>query len=207
MSEPASAFLSSCPNHPEVTAGLAPCARCGQELCPSCLISLQGRLVCATCKPEVLRDVISNTTAALDLAGPGKRFAGAFVDGLLLFAVSTAVTAAAVFTTSFARGGAGGSIGTMAAAFLLSPLLWFLYDGLMTASGGQTLGKKLAGTKVVTPEGGEITTGAAWLRAGSRVVMGLTRVLGLVDALFVYSDRRRTLHDRIAKTVVVNWQG
>jgi uncharacterized RDD family membrane protein YckC len=34
--------------------------------------------------------------------------------------------------------------------------------------------------------------------------MSITYVLGLVDGLMVFTTNRRTLHDRIGKTVVVN---
>jgi len=201
VSEPAFAFSSSCPNHPEETSGLAPCARCGREFCPSCLISLQGRLSCAGCKDEVLRDVISGTASAVDLAGPGKRFAGAFIDGVIVAIPVAAVT----FTSILSSRGETGLFAAVASG-LLGGVILFVYDGLMTASSGQTVGKKLVGTKVVSPNGRDIEAGQAWIRSGSRAVMGLTRILGLIDALFVYSDKRRTLHDRIARTVVVNWR-
>jgi uncharacterized RDD family membrane protein YckC len=75
----------------------------------------------------------------------------------------------------------------------------------MLRDGGQTLGKKAMGIKVVTPQGNDITSGQAWLRAGSRVLMSFVYVW-ILDVLFIFSEKRRTLHDRIAQTVVVNWR-
>ena len=46
-----------------------------------------------------------------------------------------------------------------------------LYEGLMLASGGQTVGKKAMKVKVVTAEGSDITTGQAWGRAASRQIL------------------------------------
>jgi uncharacterized RDD family membrane protein YckC len=198
--DPAQDFAPRCPNHADVTAGLRTCARCGRDFCDDCLVELRGSLTCAGCKQETLRDLRSGS-AELDYAGAGKRFVGSVVDGIL-FAVPAAL---AMFALAFGRQSAlsfGES--SLGVVFFIS-IGFLLYDALMTANGGQTLGKKLAGTKVVTVEGNDVSSGQAWARAGSRMVMQLTRVLGLVDALFVFSERRRTLHDRIARTVVVNW--
>jgi uncharacterized RDD family membrane protein YckC len=199
MSEPVPAFGAPCPNHPDVAMGLQPCARCGVSYCGDCLVPIGGQLACANCKDEVVRDLRSGS-AELDLAGPGKRLVGAFVDGLLV-GVPLIVVMLMMFGV-----GKGSSLGVSAGVGLVAALITLLYDALMTASGGQTVGKKVAGIKVVTVEGADVGTGQAFVRAGSRTVMNLTRVLGLVDALFVFSDKRRTLHDRIARTVVVNWR-
>ena len=191
----------ACQNHPEVTTGLKACARCGNTFCPDCVVELQGRAACATCKDEVLRDLRSGASE-LDLAGAGKRLVGVIVDGLII-GLPTFVLA--YFTIGLA-GLTSGDLGTSLGFGLLSGLVYFVYDGLMTANGGQTLGKKATGMKVVTAEGNEVSASQAWTRAGSRVVMQLTRILGLVDGLMVFSERKRTLHDRIAKTVVINWR-
>jgi uncharacterized RDD family membrane protein YckC len=203
MSTPASALATSCPNHPDVSTGLKACARCGKGYCTDCLVELQGKLACAGCKEEVLRDLRSGA-AELDLAGPGKRFVGSFVDGLII-GIPTFVLGIFVGLQSVSTPG-GTSLGATIALGLISGVVWVIYDGLMTANGGQTVGKRVAGTKVVTPEGRDVEPRQAWIRAGSRVVMALTRILGLVDALFVFSDRKRTLHDRIANTVVIHWR-
>jgi uncharacterized RDD family membrane protein YckC len=75
----------------------------------------------------------------------------------------------------------------------------------MLAARGQTLGKMAVGIKVVTPQGGDIRAGQAWVRALSGTLMALV-YLNYVDDLFIFTPRRRTLHDRLAKTVVVKWR-
>ena len=191
----------ACQNHPDVMSGLRACARCGNTFCSDCLVELQGRVACATCKDEVLRDLRSGASE-LDLAGAGTRLVGVIVEGLII-GLPTFVLA--YFTVGIA-GLTAGDLGTSLGFSLLSGLVYFVYDGLMTANGGQTLGKKATGMKVVTAEGNEVSGSQAWTRAGSRVVMQLTRILGLVDGVMVFSERKRTLHDRIAKTVVINWR-
>lgn len=200
------ALLVPCPNHPEVATGLASCAQCGRNFCDDCLVQLGGASTCASCKWERLNDLRSGT-AELDLAGPGARLVAQFVDGAVVVAPA-GVFYVLVVLMAFTPRPARQPPDTVWPVLLM--LLWFAfvvmgnisYEALMLTWRGQTLGKMLLGTKVVTPQGGAITKGQAWIRAASRVVINLL-CLGPVDALFVFSERRRTLHDRIAQTLVV----
>lgn len=91
-----------------------------------------------------------------------------------------------------------------AALLMLSAVV---YQALMLSARGQTLGKMALSVKVVTRQGGNIRPGQAWARVLSDLVMGgFFYPLGLIDALLIFSRRRRTLHDRLAGTVVVNWR-
>jgi uncharacterized RDD family membrane protein YckC len=205
VNAPLAAFVP-CPNHPEVTTGLTSCARCGRNYCGDCLVQLGGEPTCASCKWERLNDLRSGT-GELDLAGPGVRFLAQFIDGFVV-----AVPAGILYTFGilfFASRTPGKPPNPMVSLVLV--LLWFssmvvwqvVYEALMLSARGQTLGKMVLGTEVVTPQGGRIVKGQAWLRATSRVVMNVLYLPGIIDALFVFSARRQTLHDRIAQTVVV----
>jgi hypothetical protein len=46
----------SCLNHPEVPTERR-CGQCGQPFCEDCLVDIQGRPICSTCKALVLRDM------------------------------------------------------------------------------------------------------------------------------------------------------
>ncbi len=50
----------SCVTHPAAD-DVRPCGRCGRMYCDDCLVLLRDGRVCAECKHEVLRDVISGT--------------------------------------------------------------------------------------------------------------------------------------------------
>ena len=188
----------ACPNHPEVMSPLVPCARCSKEYCRDCVVEIGGQSYDAVCKEEQLRDLRSGTVGP-DLASAGRRFAGMFVDGL----VYTPIAFLGVYLMA---NSASIPPGAKAVAFLIPSIFAVIYEAMMLASGGQTLGKKAAGIKVVNADGSELSPGQAWGRAISRNLMSITYVLGLVDAVLVYSNRRRTLHDRAARTLVVNWK-
>jgi uncharacterized RDD family membrane protein YckC len=196
-----------CLNHPDVLTGLTACARCGKEFCGDCIISLRGESVCGACKAERVQDIKSGTSEALDLAGRGARLGGAIVDTLIAMVVILPIFfATGVFSAmSTGQPQPGGAMQFLLQNVLPS-ILMVVYEGLMLTSRGQTLGKMAMGIKVVRADGSDISAGQAWGRAVSRALMGLTQILGLVDVLMVFSKPRTTLHDRIAKTVVVNWK-
>ena len=198
----ASVGLAPCPNHPDVLSGLQHCARCGVGYCADCLVPVRGRLHCATCKDEQLRDVMAGRGPALAIAGPGRRFMAQVVDGLILMVPFFVVLVVTVFGAP--RGGP--------APEAFNPFSWLMivwlfgivvYEALFLSHNGQTLGKIALGLRVVRPDGTKISAGQAWGRAFSRSLLSFTRILGIVDVLMVFSSEGRTLHDRMAKTRVI----
>lgn len=184
-----------CPNHPEVNARLSKCARCGVGFCPDCVVELDGRSYDAACKQEQIRDLKSGAAGDLDLASAWRRFLAAFVDGLVVIPV-------VVVLVYYFRNDP--VTDHFLLRTLLPAILLVVYEGMMLASSGQTLGKKAVGLKVVNADGSDIRGTQAWARALSRQVMGITQILAVVDVLMVFSRGHRTLHDRVGKTMVVN---
>jgi len=185
----------ACPNHPDVVSGLVACARCGVAYCGDCVVELEGRPYDASCKEEQVRDLRSGT-AGPAIATAGRRFGGMFVDGMVFLPLWVwliiAYPKAVWFEHALER-------------IVLPAVLWILYETwMLTRFGGQTLGKKAMGIRVTRRDGSPVTAGQALWRTLSRNLMGYTYVLGLVDALMVFSRGRRTLHDRAGGTIVVN---
>ena len=92
----------------------------------------------------------------------------------------------------------------------IPPLAVFLlllnggYLAAFTAAGGQTIGKMIAGIRVVADHGatvGPVTLGAAVLRASAYLVSLLP--VGLGFAAILLDTEGRALHDRLADTRVV----
>ena len=149
----------------------------------------------------------------LDMASIGRRFVAMFIDGL--------ITVIPVMILAFLVLLPLGLIETQTGAEELPPALaifgnlfvtlgaaaiYILYEGLMLASGGQTVGKKAMKVKVVTAEGGELTSGQAWGRAASRQILSIVPCLGLINYLVAFGQERTAIHDMMAKTRVVNWE-
>jgi len=204
-----------CKNHPFVADRLAWCSRCAEAFCPDCIVVIGGLPHCLSCKAEAMRDLRSGVAfRGLDLASFGRRFAAILIDGLLV-TLPVLIPAVLVFLLlslahaqermldSLRMDEPVYSVGFLT---LCGAVLYFLYEGLMLASFGQTVGKRAMRVKVVTAEGGDITAGQAWSRAALRQILALAPGLGLIDYLAAFGLERATLHDRVAKTRVVNWK-
>jgi uncharacterized RDD family membrane protein YckC len=88
-------------------------------------------------------------------------------------------------------------------------LAWVVITFRLVAVNGQTIAKKLVGIKVVRSDGSKATVGRIfWLRNVLNGIISLIPIVGgiyaLVDILFIFTERRQCLHDKLADTIVVN---
>lgn len=202
-----------CKNHPYIEDGLTRCARCAESFCPDCIVQIGGYPYCAGCKTEAMRNLQSGLPAVgrqLEMASIGRRFLALWIDGLILVIPLLILMFAIAIPSGMFDPEA--SEEDPAAALLFQGLLTvaymgfgIAYEGVMLASGGQTIGKKALRIKVVTPEGNDITRGQAWTRAVVRQVLSAVPCLGLIDYLVAFGADRACIHDQAAKTRVVNW--
>jgi uncharacterized RDD family membrane protein YckC len=91
---------------------------------------------------------------------------------------------------------------------LLGALIVLAIDLILLARNGQTIGKKLLGIKVVRVDGSPVSLFRVFfLRYVCNTILTLIPLFGslysLVDALMIFSESRRTVHDRIADTIVI----
>jgi uncharacterized RDD family membrane protein YckC len=199
--------MSACLNHPHVSEGVRPCSRCGNSYCPNCLVEIDGRPYCATCKTQQLLDVRSGVDATrLDYASAGRRFLAILIDGLItgipawiiimMFMQDTFRTAATSSTPQWFN-----------PTFYALSFIGVVYQALMLAAKGQTLGKMAVKIKVVRVDGGDISAGQAWGRELLRFVLGVIPCVGPVaDYLTAFFTKEKTtIHDLGAKTRVINW--
>jgi uncharacterized RDD family membrane protein YckC len=198
-------MVLSCRNHPDVVEGLRYCSRCGQTFCPDCLVNIKGNSYCATCKAEQMLDLTSGVDqTALELAGIGRRFGAIFLDGLILAVPIMILVGIIIFATVNNKTNAGPPEAMFVPIWLVAVFIYPVYEGLMLASRGQTLGKIAMKVKVVRPDGTPISTGQAWGRAFMRQI--LASCLSIFNYLPAFFTKERTcLHDLVANTRVVNW--
>jgi len=101
---------------------------------------------------------------------------------------------------------ADGAFGITLLGLVLSMAYFTLLEGSNT---GQTIGKKALSIRVISQQtGGPIGYGRALARNAVRSLPGLIRFIGfvwtLLDNLWMLWDKeKQTLHDKVAKTVVV----
>ena len=155
-----------------------------------------------------VRDV-ADPNATLVLAERGTRLGAEILDILifgsmvylpfLLFGVAGAAAA------SDTAGRTGG--GMLALGFMLSLVGFVVWFGLTISylgRNGQSIGKKIVGVKIVRTDGTPASVGRiVFLRNVVIRVISLIPGFTLVDALFIFSESRQCLHDRLADTIVI----
>lgn len=132
------------------------------------------------------------------LAGLGSRGAAAGIDFMVLVVVAT-VLAMIGGTLSVVSGAAG-----TAASILLPAMFWFGYGPIAEWRGGQTLGKRLLGLRVVAESGQALTLSQALVR-NLLWPVDILPGLGLVAAISaMVGARPRRIGDWFAGTMVVH---
>jgi len=200
-----------CRNHPLVEEPLARCARCGDSFCADCIVDIAGAVYCAPCKRETVRNLQSGVSDVdLDLATIGRRAVALMVDNLLLslpliIGVIVLLVGNTLTAQQLSEEAAGGIFAVQILVSVGFLFLGIVYEGVMLSRRGQTVGKKMLGIKVVTPEGNDLTTKQAWMRSVVRNAFGLLSCLGFIDYLVAFGRERTCIHDQVAQTRVVRW--
>ena len=178
-----------CALHP-ATAATFICARCGSFAGSGCKSWSGAQGYCSKCEQGI---GVKATRSA--------RFTANFVDN----AVVILMPVAAIFLAgAFSRGNrefepfifiAAASFGLMGcAAQLWAQIQW-----------GQSIGKRMLGIKVVRTSGQPIELWRVILLRNLvvQVIAQMCGVLGLIDALMIFGDEQRCLHDYVADSIVV----
>jgi uncharacterized RDD family membrane protein YckC len=159
-----------------------------------------------------------STAGPVEKADRSKRLAAVLVDGVI-FLVAW-LPALVSMGPALMAGWRGASRADVSAMMSAAAGLWFSVSGilslvllLITANfvrkNGQTIGKKIIGIKVVRSDGSKATLGRIfWLRNFVSSLPGAIPFLGnfwgLIDALMIFRDSKKCLHDNIADTIVIN---
>ncbi len=153
---------------------------------------------------------ILGTGEELELAEPAARLRAKVIDGMIL--VGVIVMGIILVLLSAAAGEWGVGIGIVEGVLLSSVifgLVSLLYDPVMIATRGQTIGKMVTRIRVVRADNGELPSWGRsfgrWAVPGALVVIpGVGFVLALICyASLAWDASRRGWHDKAAGTVVV----
>ena len=140
------------------------------------------------------------------LASRGKRLGAAIIDSIIAIGVLWLVARATPFNP---WSDAGLSLWTprfVSVAFGFA--IFLVVHGYLLANRGQTIGKALLKLRIVRSDGSRASIGRViGLRYAAPAVLNVVPVVGtifaLADALFIFRESRRCLHDQIADTIVV----
>jgi len=143
-----------------------------------------------------------------ELASRWERLGGAIVDGLLVSAVIFPIMIATGYWKQ-AMSGIQPSFGVQLEYSLLGLVVFAVLQGYFLQKSGQTIGKKVAGTRIVSVDENRILP--FWrLLAVRQLPVGVVSqipvigpILSFVEVLFVFRQDKRCVHDLIAGTKVI----
>lgn len=153
-------------------------------------------------------DVADVPDGGANLASRGLRLGGAIIDGI----ISSAVMFPLMYVTGFWQSAMAGAVnfGAQISLSAAGIFVFLVLNGYLLSKRGQTIGKRLVGTRIVSFTDGQILPLGrifalrylpVWIVA---LIPFIGNVVLLVDILFIFRDDRRCLHDLIAGTKVVN---
>ena len=139
-----------------------------------------------------------------EIAEPWRRLVGFVIDWMIL--VMIALILVSVFRIDL---GEGDALRLPASVLIVQGLVAAAYYIGFTVSRGQTPGKMLIGTRVVMERTGQIPglrpSALRWVVPGVFAFLpGISVVAAAIYGWLLFDSRRRGLHDKAAKTVVVH---
>ena len=141
------------------------------------------------------------------LARPMTRLVGVIIDSLILVGAALPGVLVAVVGDD---NGSDGMLGFGVALLVLGVVAVVGYQWWLLSRQGQTIGKRMLDIQIVDRDTGELLTfgRVVGMRSILPGLIGNIPYLGtafwLIDSLMIFSDEHRTIHDRLANTVVVS---
>ena len=142
------------------------------------------------------------------LASRWKRLGGSLLDGL----ISTIVIIPVIFATGIfnqLKQGQRMNIAQTVLFFFLGLTIFLIIHGYLLSKYGQTVGKKIVGTRIVDKGTGKIIPLGKIFILRVLPISIISQIpligglFGLADSLFIFRDDKRCIHDLIAGTIVV----
>lgn len=148
----------------------------------------------------------TDTYSDLVLASRGRRLAAVLLDGVIF---GVAIGLAAVPTAMISDATGSKSSGPFIAIAVVLGMIIGIVNLVQLYKTGQTIAKRWLGIRIVRTDGSRAGLGRiVALRSMVPGLIGAIPILGplfsLADPLFIFADDRRTLHDKIADTIVVD---
>ncbi|HEY3061666.1 MAG TPA: RDD family protein [Chloroflexota bacterium] len=161
----------------------------------------------AGAEPSVRPGYLASNVGAMDAAHAGpvlyagfwRRFAAAFLDGIIVYVISFVI--GAILGVGLAIANVGDNT-LRAISYVVGFLIGVLYYPTQESSEAQaTFGKRALGIKVTDLHGQRISFMRALARTLGKWLSTLTLLIGYL--MVAWTDRKQALHDMLAGTLVV----
>ena len=152
---------------------------------------------------------VADRHAAMVLAGRGTRLGAQILDAVVVFCMVYIpfLAGAALLGPNADFDVPEVSVLALAAFFvgLIGFIAWLYFTIVFVSRNGQTIAKRWLNIKVVRTDGSSASLGRIfWLRNVLNTAISIIPLYGIIDALFIFSESRQCLHDKIADTIVVD---
>jgi len=134
---------------------------------------------------------VHTTTETINLATRGKRFVGSTVDGLLFILLFLPIYLIL-------------DLGLSVTIISLGLFIFLFLNAYLLYKQGQTLGKKIVGTRIVDMNGNIPNFGNLIFFRYLSLFVPLFGIVFFIGLLFIFGEQRRCLHDYLAGTQVIN---
>lgn len=133
------------------------------------------------------------------LAPRGRRFLGSVLDGVFYLVVM-----GVAMTTLAPDDDPRRSMVIAGAAFATAVAV----QAVLIVTTGQSVAKRLLGMRIVRDDGSPVGLWSgvilrSWIVKGATLIPYIGQLLGLIDAIFIFRDDHKCLHDDIAGTKVI----
>jgi len=185
------------------------CSECGMEFPEDEVISYDGAVICASCKPVFMQKLKEGIQVAgtLSYAGFWPRFLAKMVDWIILMVAQTVIIAPILFLMgNKGREGVEEGMGIMSIfmglGFFIQMIIPLVYTTWFVGKYAATPGKMVCKLKIIRSDQTLVSYGRALGRSFAEWISGTIFAVGYLIAVF--DDQKRTLHDRICDTLVVH---
>ena len=155
--------------------------------------------------PQAIVDDIVDPFDKVVLADRGTRLGAAILDGLIFAGmVYLPLMLSLGLDSAAGEDGAGALVLIGFALALTGFVAWTWMTVRYVLRNGQSIAKKMTGIKVVRRDGSPANLGRIfWMRNVANAILSIIPLYGFVETLFIFSESRQCIHDKLADTIVV----
>ena len=155
--------------------------------------------------PQAIVEDIVDPFEKVVLADRGTRLGAAILDGLIFAGLVYLPLMLTVGLNSAAAQDGSDTIVLIGSALaMMGFVVWIGLTIRYVLRNGQSIAKKITGIKVVRRDGSPVNLGRLfWMRNVANGILSFIPLYGLVEILFIFSESRQCIHDKLADTIVV----
>ena len=157
--------------------------------------------------PQAVVEDVVDPAAGIQLADRGTRLGAAMLDGLI-FGLMVYLPFVLAFTLGMSGSRAGQFSSTASWIGLILGgigfIVWMYFTVKFLGENGQSIGKRACKIKMLRTDGSVVSISRVIIgRNIINTLLGIIPLYGIIDALFIFGNARRCVHDYIADTIVI----